>query len=1119
MDKQQATNLIKDIFESAFNEGQYLRFLRELFNGQIDESDDRKFDFYGQYIHDSFKNSVRRYKRLGTYTDPNGHEIDLLVVILKRDSALDRARTMQRNFAAYHLKQRQKETAIIAYTTEDRGDWRFSMVRSTATVSFEGDKLKVKDELTPVRRYSFLVGKSERSHTAQRQLFPILTEDKRDPTLADLEKAFSIEAVTDEFFDKYKGLFLQLKEELDRLTVQNPYVQTEFNQKGLETANFAKKLLGQIVFLYFLQKKGWLGVRQGENWGTGSKNFLSDLFKQTSPQQNFFNDVLEPLFYEALAIERRDNVYTRLNVKIPFLNGGLFEPVGNYNWRNIDMLIDNSVFKSIFDTFDLYNFTVREDEPLEKEVAVDPEMLGKVFENLLEVDDRKSKGAFYTPREIVHYMCQESLINYLDTLVNTRMRSILEDDQTQPKLFELPPEKGEQLSLSETVYHSAISREDITTFIRFGELAVQNDLAKELGSKSYRYQMPESIRTHAARLDEALANIKICDPAIGSGAFPVGMMQEIIKAREVLTIYLDTSDDRTTYHFKRHAIQESIYGVDIDPGAIEIAKLRLWLSLVVDENDYQHIKPLPNLDYKIVCGNSLLNVQKDLFNLELFHKLEKLKTAYFDQTNPSKKQEQRTEIDAIITQLTGGNTRFDFEIYFSEVFHPYNNRGRGFDIVIGNPPYVVSNDKILRDLYKESVFGRPNLYGFFLHRSLETLLSKSGVLIFINPRTLLTDAYFKGLRKFILKHGNVQLILNIVDRRNVFASVLQSTIVNMISSNGTNDTVRIKNISTKEEIFNTNEITINKKEFLFGPPDDPIFIVAQSQNSYSIFRSLSKFKSFSQNGLSFTTGKIQWDLYKDVLSPTPSSSAIRLIWAENIQRYYFADTRLRKDRVFINGVLEKATPIREKTIVVQRTTAIEQPHRIIAMVVDPNDFGYPILAENNTSYLVTNTQNISLNFALALLNSKLMDYIFRHINSNTHVSGGELNSLPFAVPSDPKLTPILSRLVDYIKHVKKSVDIKSSPHARDAVMASYFEQIVDALVYELYFPEELHSQDRYFLRLLQYENLPVLDQSQDNEIRILRQTFERLFETNHPLRQNLFFLDNISIIRTIEGKE
>ncbi|QPC83765.1 N-6 DNA methylase [Phototrophicus methaneseepsis] len=783
MNKQQASVLINETFENAFDEDQYLRFLRELFNGQIDESDDRKFDYYGQYIPDSFKDYVRRYKRLGTYTDSDGHEIDLLIVILKRERSLDQARTMQRNFAAYHLKRRDKETAIIAYTTEERSDWRFSMVRREPVVAFsEKGNLIAKDELTPVRRYSFLVGQSERSHTAQQQLFPILLDDKHDPTLDGLEEAFNIETVTKEFFERYKALFLQLKEELDRLTTKDSRVQAEFKAKELDTANFAKKLLGQIVFLYFLQKKGWLGVREGDTWGTGPKDFLRQLFdRKWVSYDNFFDDVLEPLFYEALAIERDDNIYPRLKARIPFLNGGLFEPMNNYNWKNTAILIDNKLFEDIFDTFDLYNFTVREDEPLEKEVAVDPEMLGKVFENLLEVIDRKSKGAFYTPREIVHYMCQESLINYLATAMG-----------------------------------DAVPREELATFIRVGELAVQNDTAKEAGTVTYTYQMPESIRTHATKLDAALANIKICDPAIGSGAFPVGMMQEIIKAREVLTIYIGKSNSRTTYNFKRQAIQESIYGVDIDSSAIDIAKLRLWLSLVVDEDDYHHIKPLPNLDYKIVCGNSLLSVQKDLFNLDLFQKLEKLKTAYFDQTDPAKKQAQRAEIDSLIARLTGGHSTFDMQIYFSEVFHGNS----GFDVVIGNPPYVkeYTNRQAFDGLRDSKYYqGKMDLWYFFGCIGIDILRS-TGTQCFIAPNNWTTNAGASILRNKIVGDSQIINFIDFGDFR-VFSAGIQ-TMVFLLEKNSDMPTYKLQ----YSKLLNSNADLTLLKRFLYSHEEDDDYI-------------------------------------------------------------------------------------------------------------------------------------------------------------------------------------------------------------------------------------------------------------------------------------------------------
>ncbi|MDP1760436.1 MAG: TaqI-like C-terminal specificity domain-containing protein, partial [Candidatus Woesebacteria bacterium] len=412
-----------------------------------------------------------------------------------------------------------------------------------------------------------------------------------------------IEVVTQEFFERYCGLFLDVKEALEKIITKNPAISQDFTNKGVDPVDFSKKLLGQIVFLYFLQKKGWFGVGRDDNWGTGPKNFLRLLFeKMIADYKNFFNDILEPLFYEALAKERDKDFYSRFNCKIPFLNGGLFDPISDYDWVHTDILLPDDLFSNhvrtkegdigtgILDIFDRYNFTVKEDEPLEKEVAVDPEMLGKVFENLLEVKDRKSKGTYYTPREIVHYMCQESLINYL---VN----------ECEDK----------------------VNRIDIETLIQYGESAVEHDGRVEQEGKeteTYSYKLPESIRKNAQLIDDKLKNIRVCDPAIGSGAFPVGMMNEIIRTRNTLTNYLEDKEDRSMYSFKRNAIQNSLYGVDIDPGAVEIAKLRLWLSLVVDEEDIKQIKPLPNLDYKIMQGNSLLEEFEGvkLFDEELISK-------------------------------------------------------------------------------------------------------------------------------------------------------------------------------------------------------------------------------------------------------------------------------------------------------------------------------------------------------------------------------------------------------------------------------------------------------------------------------------------------------------------
>lgn len=753
MDNTVAMQLIKSTFTQSFDENRYRNFAINLLN-TIDES--KAFaPVYGQYIKDAFKNHIRQYKRIGTYTDPDGLKIDIMIVYLHRESALDHARTMQRNFMVDYLKNRdQKDAALVAYVGENKSDWRFSLVRMEyKTIQTETGKVKVKEEFTPARRYSFLVGENEPNHTAQVQLLPILADTQKNPMLDKLETAFNIESVTKEFFERYKELFLQLKDELDALATKDESIRAEFSRCEIDTAAFAKKLLGQIVFLFFLQKKGWMGVPLEKVWGTGSKNFLINMFeKKHGDYKNFFHDMLEPLFYNALAVERKDNIYNPLNCKIPFLNGGLFEPVGDYDWQNTPILIRNEVFKAIFDTFNLYNFTVREDEPLEREVAVDPEMLGKVFENLLEVKDRKSKGAFYTPREIVHYMCQESLINYLDTTLNHKQQKLVQEPPEQISLFN--ESKPKQKSLAIETYAPIVPRVEIEILIRHGDIAADFDAAKGNGTSSYEWKLGENIRAFAREIDQALADIKICDPAIGSGAFPVGMMSEIIKTRNALSTYLPVDSSRSLYNFKRHAIENCIYGVDIDSSAVDISRLRLWLSLIVDEDDFQKIKPLPNLDYKIVCGNSLQSVKLGYYKSDI----KTLTHQFTNETDPDKKKYLKAEIEKLIRLLTKNSGHFDFHIYFSEVFEEKN----GFDVVIANPPYVRS--ELLKDqkqsFQKEfSCFtGTSDLFVYFYERGVN-ILHLGGILTFISSNKYFRSAYGEKLRQFL---GN-QTIRQLID--------------------------------------------------------------------------------------------------------------------------------------------------------------------------------------------------------------------------------------------------------------------------------------------------------------------------------------------------------------------
>jgi len=565
----EAKNIITEVFEYPFDKDKFNYFIRNL----LKNLHPAEFLRSGYNIPKAFEDFIASYERLGKYEDEEGNLIDVLIVKLKRDHSIDYARSTQRNFVRWYLNDKGKDAALVAFHTEKSSEWRFSFIKMQYSLE------KKKNELTPAKRSSFMVGEFGKSHTAQRQLIDLLKNDQA-PYLSDIEDAFSIEAVSDEFYEKYKALLFNLVDEVEKIVKKDKTVTEEFEIKNISILNFSKKLLGQIVFLYFLQKKGWLGLAEKEKYGEGDKSFLRSLFNKTKPGENFFNDYLEYLFYDALSKKRVTDYYDRFKTRIPFLNGGLFDPIEFYDWQKTDIVIPNNIFSNkvpqasslssqtgslvqgtqtgslvqgtqtgslrydeegngILDAFDLYNFTVKEDEPLETEVAIDPEMLGKVFERMLDVTERKSKGAFYTPREIVHYMAQQSLLYYLVHQASS-LRISNQDDW----------------------------KNDLETFIHYGEHIIDKDIAIEEGKlkqTSNKQTIPESIRENADAIDKALEEIKICDPAVGSGAFPVGIMNEIVKLRKLLTPFIvpqasslriSNQDDWAIIYFDKNAETE-----------------------------------------------------------------------------------------------------------------------------------------------------------------------------------------------------------------------------------------------------------------------------------------------------------------------------------------------------------------------------------------------------------------------------------------------------------------------------------------------------------------------------------------------------------------------------------
>lgn len=1082
MDRQTAVKIIKDTFERAFDKGQFFNFSKNLVNF-LDTS--KPFTYQGNMIPDAYERSIQSLERIGKYEDTEDNKIDVLIVRLKKEYSLERARTMQRNFVAWYLNGSRghelKDAALVAFVSPDERDWRFSLVRMDYNiVESPSGKIKVETELTPARRYSFLVGEIESSHTAQGQLLPILENDKTNPLLSDVEKAFSIEVVTREFFNKYRELFHNVEEALENIVKKNEKVKADFAAKGVDTINFSKKLLGQIVFLYFLQKKGWFGVGRDEDWGTGPKNFLRLLFeKKIAPYQNFFNDILEPLFYEALAVERTDDFYSRFNCKIPFLNGGLFDPINNYDWVHTDILLPNQLFSNsqktkegdvgtgILDVFDRYNFTVKEDEPLDREVAIDPEMLGKVFENLLEVKDRRSKGTYYTPREIVHYMCQESLINYLDTAVNTGATQLVEPHPPQGKFFGQP--EPEQAAFKTAIYRALVPREDIESFVRTGEFAIEHDTRVETYGKEterYSYKLSESIRQNARLIDEKLAGIRVCDPAIGSGAFPVSLMAEIVRARNTLTTYLADKEGRTNYNFKRHAIQNCLYGVDIDLGAVEIAKLRLWLSLVVDEEDIKQIQPLPNLDYKIVCGNSLLGVKRDMFNNELFQRLEELKPRYFNETNAKKKQSFKNEIDKLINQITNNNQTFDFEVYFSEVFH----ENGGFDVAIANPPWVFTRlgdfdnafktfivDKYLRGLKgsqegRAKQSGKINLFAVFILQGLR-LLRQGGLLTYITQNTLLRATVYDAIRKYFLDNFRIMLIADLSSGR--FDNVTASTSIISLANDRDNQNHEVKIVEDFDLRGDTKSKRISQAEFLKNISFT--FSIFATDETNRLLKKidnggwrLDEFFTVFAGGIATGPGK------KNYIANKPLTHKYKpLIEGKDVKKYKvrFENKYILYDRKKLYRAREENIFLSAQKLITQRIGGSTTP---VVVAYDDKQF----YTFNSTNCILPKTgSGIELKYLLAILNSRLLNwyYYIRFANKSTltvNISKTFLEQLPIKEIDRKAQAPFIA-LVDQILALLEANDYLTD--SRKQAKVKELETKIDEMVFKLYDlnPEEI----------------------------------------------------------------
>jgi adenine-specific DNA-methyltransferase len=602
------------------------------------------------------------------------------------------------------------EKALVIFFCKDSDKYRFSLIESSLVWVNE---INVKRKFSHPKRLSFLLGHNTKVHTPYNQF------KKNILDYNDLKKRFDKEVVTEEFFENYKRLYQDL---LTKFEGDNKF--SFFLRKAdLKIEIFTRKLIGQIIFCYFLQKKGWLGAIKDSRIEEGDLEFFRNKFNECLKRnKNFFNDYLEVLFYEGLNKDNKDQFCKNLECKVPYLNGGLFEEIENYNWKNEKILIPNSIFSNnentgILDIFDLYNFTVDESTDFDIEIAIDPEMLGKVFESLIPENLKKKMGVFYTNRSVVTYMCRDALISYLFSSLNYK-----------------------------------INKKDLA-----GLFFIAND------TKFLSYQnLPSKIKKYANLIDYKLKKIKICDPAVGSGAFPISMMYEVSQARNIL----QKKKKRIIplLQIKKNFIEKSLYAIDVDPGSIEIAKLRLWLAIIVDEKKYQNELILPNLDFKIIEANSLQTFEIDIFNYNEYENISKLKQEFYNERNTELKYRVKNKINVFINKLKKLD-KFDFRIIFFEVFNSKKISENGFDIVIGNPPYIGEKEcsEEIRKLKNSQLFRfftrRIDYFYFFFHLANE-IMNNNGVCSYITTNYYITATQGKNLRLDLKERSQILSLIN-----------------------------------------------------------------------------------------------------------------------------------------------------------------------------------------------------------------------------------------------------------------------------------------------------------------------------------------------------------------------
>jgi hypothetical protein len=1138
-------------------------------------------------------------KQIGTVKLDDGKQLAIFIVEVADSISIVRNRQGLREIAAKHIDQNIIHGALAFFYNKNQVDYRFSFIAKEASLDLETGEL-IKGETKP-KRYTYLLGGNEACTTpAKRMLVLADKKDKGEVNINQLKEVFSVEALNKDFFKSYKAHYEKFWKYL--ADEENPYratlIDAEKDDKEKQEKpirDFVKKLLGRIVFLQFLEKKGWMGVpSQSKDWIGGDPRFLSQLFEDFSKPQNFNSQCLTQLFFKTLNTKRPNDIFEikglngKLNgSRVPYLNGGLFEPEKNKATLEVDFPVE--FFKELLDFFDQYNFTIDENSPDDHEVGIDPEMLGHIFENLLE--DNRDKGAFYTPKEIVQYMCKESLIQYLFNY------------------------ESEQLRITNEDWKTAIEK-----FIRFH--TVDTVLAdKEV----------------ALIVNQKLDNIKVCDPAIGSGAFPIGMLQEIFEAKRFIYPYLKTNQDFKPAEVKKNIIQNSIYGVDLEKGAVDIAQLRFWLSLVVDELNPH---PLPNLDYKIMQGNSLLESfegvdlskmgktksdvlifepERDLFGnmkesqmkmtfskSETTEKIQELIKCFFSIEKAEDKKAIRDEINQLVLQHIeynielrenqlnrfineAGNPNnltknakkkydgyvadldkiqatkanllkiqetderpyFLWHLYFMDVFEQ-----GGFDVMIGNPPYIQlqkmgKETDILQEAGFETFARTGDIYCLFYEKGIDLLKKNEGVLSYITSNTWMRTKFGESLRDYFTTKCNPEILLNFEDTQ-IFPSATVE--VNILIAKRESWSKKLEAVAVKGDYKVGSSINdyLNKNGILLNDLSKESWVIL-SKTDYEIKNKIAEtgkqlkdwnlqfFRGFLTgfNDAFFIDGDKKNELIQkesksaDYIKPLLRGREIKK-YGYNFNEKYVIFTRREFPIDEYNAIREHLIEYREKLEPKpndwdERKNGEWQgrkPGSYLWYDFQDNIAYYPIfekekliwlaisdkpafaLDRNKTyvtapAYIMTSHCN---KYLMTVLNSKTMEWYLDKVSSSTGVGTNQwskifVEQLPIPELEEESRQPY-ETLAEYLIYLNDPKQAPVLEKVSNEAVSQVFEDLVNMMVYELYFEEEMKAKEIDVLQFVTEKAFPDITQAEAPKA-IIQKVYYELQQKDNPIRNRI----------------